>query len=537
MRRFVRSLGRNFDALRRRMGSIRVRLALWYLTIMTALLVFFSVLLVTTLVNLAPSYHAHLMLRHGERLAATYQPQTGQVHLEQPLPEAGDVVVVIGGSGAVTQTVGPISPSALAALRGLAKGSQDASLSETSSYALPRASTRGGTTAHVAYDVYTIAVLHQGQRVATLLLASPSGVASRIVPLRFSWFAVLGILIVATAGAGGFWLVTRALRPVRLVTQTAREISMSDLSRRLNVSSADELGELAATFDQMLGRIDEAFARQRRFTADASHELRAPLAVIQLEAARMLEQPSTHQECLEALAQIGRTSAAMAQMVEQLLVLARSDDGALTGEAVECDLSDRVYDVAERMVPMAQQSHLELRLGTLPAVLVRGDPQALDRMIGNVVENAIKYAAGVGHLVTVETGQRPKHGELWGWVEVTDDGPGIAAEHLPHIFERFYRADAARTRAASEDEEPARGHSTAVNGTGLGLAIAQAIAMAHGGEIQVQSGLGEGCRVTIWLPLAWRSSASSVAVPAHVSTQVPGQLSTASRPRLRASAV
>jgi signal transduction histidine kinase len=512
--RFQRILAHGFDMVRHRLGAvggIRVRLAVWYLTIMAALLAFFGALLVTTLINLAPAGQDQLMLHLGERIATTYQPQTGQVRVPQPLPESRDIVVVIGASGAVTQTVGPISSQALAALREVATSEQDASVTETSGY--PLATSTGRTTANAAYDVRVITVLRQGRRVATVVVASPSGVVIRNVPVRFGWVALLGILMLVTAGAGGYWLVTRALRPVRLVTQTAREISMSDLSRRLNVASADELGELAAAFDQMLGRLDEAFARQRRFTADASHELRAPLTVIHLEAARMLEQQNTHQECLDALARVRRKSAAMAVMVEDLLVLARSDDGALMGVAVDCDLSERAYTVVERLIPMAHHGHLELRMGTLPPVLVRGDPRALDRMIGNVVENAVKYTGGVGHQVTIETGQRLKDGEHWGWMEVADDGPGIAAEHLPHLFERFYRADAARTPAALADEQSAvvdRASMTgsSVNGTGLGLAIAQAIAVAHGGKVRVQSRPGQGCRVTIWLPLAWHESTS-----------------------------
>jgi signal transduction histidine kinase len=513
--RIARPLGGSLATVRRRIGSIRARLALWYLTIMAALLVFFSALLMTTVIELAPTYHDHLMLQVGEQLAETYQPQTGRVRLMHPLPEAGEIIAVIGTSGAVTQTRGPISAPALATLRHLAAAAQNASLTTVSAY--PLAAPPRPSTAYGAYDVHMIAVLRDGRRVATLILASPSTFVSKNLPIRFGWVALLGLLTLLTAGAGGFWLVTRALRPVRLVTQTAREISLTDLSRRLNLPSADELGELAATFDQMLSRLDEAFARQRRFTADASHELRTPLAAIQLEAARMLEQPSTHEECLEALAQIRRTGAAMTQLVEDLLVLARSDDGALAGVAAAqvCDLSDQVYDVVERLVPQAHQRHLELRLGSLPEVRARGDPLALERMIGNIVENAIKYTGGVGHQVTIETGERLKGGELWGWVEVADDGPGIAADHLPHIFERFYRAEAARTSAAPADGERAQEDSTSVNGTGLGLAIAQAIAVAHGGEIQVQSGPGQGCQVTIWLPLARRSSSSSAPLQAH----------------------
>jgi two-component system OmpR family sensor kinase len=134
-------------------------------------------------------------------------------------------------------------------------------------------------------------------------------------------------------------------------------------------------------------------------------------------------------------------------------------------------------------------------------------------MIGNVVENAIKYAAG--HQVTVETGQRLKAGELWGWMEVVDDDPGIAAELLPHVFERFYRVDASRASSQPADEElaPLDGASVndaSMNGSGLGLAIAQAIAVGHGGDIQVQSSPGQGCRVTIWLPLTWHGTTSLV---------------------------
>jgi signal transduction histidine kinase len=357
--------------------------------------------------------------------------------------------------------------------------------------------------------VQTIAILRQDRRVATLIVAFPSGSVSDRLPLRLIWPGLLGFLILVTAGVGGYWLLTRALRPVRLVTQTAREISLSDLSRRLNVSSSDELGELAATFDQMLGRLDEAFARQRRFTADASHELRAPLSVIQLEAARMLDQPSTHQECLDALAEIRRTSAGMALLVEDLLLLARSDEIPVRREASEFDLSDQVYDVADRLVPMAHQRHLQLLLGNLPEVPVRGDRQAIARMIGNVIENAIKYAAGFGHWVRIETGQRLEEGKLWGWIEVADDGPGIPADHLPQIFDRFYRVDQARTPGTADDDAVPAPAGAPVRGSGLGLAIAQSVAVAHGGEIQIHSPPGQGCQVTIVLPLVRQMSSAA----------------------------
>jgi signal transduction histidine kinase len=192
----------------------------------------------------------------------------------------------------------------------------------------------------------------------------------------------------------------------------------------------------------------------------------------------------------------------MSTLVDDLLLLARADDDTLTAKAEELDLSDRVCEVTDRLVPMAHQRHLQLVLGSLPAVPVCGDPAALDRAIGNVIENAIKYTSGVGHRVTIETGRRLDEGELWGWLEVTDDGPGITPDHLPHVFERFYRADSARTPSSATGEEMATEVETPVKGTGLGLSIAQSVATSHGGEIQIHSNPGEGCRVILSLPLA-----------------------------------
>jgi signal transduction histidine kinase len=304
------------------------------------------------------------------------------------------------------------------------------------------------------------------------------------------------------AALGGYWLATRALRPVRLITRAAEEIEETDLSRRLDVKSSDELGALAATFDRMLARLEAAFARQRQFTGDASHELRTPLSIVAAEAERALAAPRAPEEYRRALEVIQSENAYMGRLVGQLLTLARADAGQLGLRDEQLDLSDVALEVVERLAPLAHERGVVLRMGALPELCVRGDRTALSMALGNLVENAIKYAGHgeqpEGGYVRVETGATDRGGEQRvAWARVEDDGPGIAAEHMPHLFERFYRVDAARTRVDTKSGAS----ESAADGSGLGLAIAHEIAVAHCGTIGVRSMPGGGTAFTLELPI------------------------------------
>ena len=312
---------------------------------------------------------------------------------------------------------------------------------------------------------------------ALLILGSPFDpyhLNSRL----FTTLLIGNLLTLAVALGGGWWLANRAMRPVHTITQTAHTISETDLNRRLNLKTKDELGQLANTFDAMLDRLQTAFNRQRQFIADASHELRTPLTIVNLETSRALASKRTPQEYQRALNVIHSENEFMSHLVNDLLVLARLDSGQSMVKKEPLDLSDVALEAVERLSVVAERNKVKIETGELPEAELQGDRQLMLQMISNLIENGIKYTVGDERRVKVETG-----GETDSvWVRVSDNGPGIPPEHLPHLFDRFYRADKARTRDAED----------AFSGSGLGLSIVQSIAHMHGGEVHVDSDHGTG---------------------------------------------
>ncbi|HSB66916.1 MAG TPA: ATP-binding protein, partial [Anaerolineales bacterium] len=311
---------------------------------------------------------------------------------------------------------------------------------------------------------------------------------------------ILGNLItLAIAITGGFWLADRAMRPVHTITQAARQISETDLHKRLNLKGRDELSELGNTFDGMLGRLQAAFERQRQFTADASHELRTPLTIIDLESNRGLSTRRSADEYERILGTIQFENRFMIRLVNNLLSLARMDAGQVKLKYESLDLSDLTSEVIERMQPLARAQGVELLVGDLPETILQGDRATLAQMLTNLVENAIKYSASVTRpCVDISVGKLEQAGKPLAWVKVSDNGIGISPEHLSHIFDRFYQVEQSRNRAASADGD---GSGQESSGTGLGLAIAQWIAQAHQGEIHVESLPGRGSMFEVILPI------------------------------------
>jgi signal transduction histidine kinase len=308
-------------------------------------------------------------------------------------------------------------------------------------------------------------------------------------------FGSVGILLASLLG--GYWLAGRLIAPVQKITRTAQEISATDLSRRIHINTRDELGELATTFDRMLDRLQSAFDRQRQFTADASHELRTPLTIVDLEAARALEHRRTPEDYQRALRVIQSENEFMTGLVNNLLTLARMDAGRAALKPDRIDLGDLALEVIERLEPLARKKDVEIEAGDLPEVTVSGDRQYLIQMLSNLVENAIKYSRSSGARVCVETGIRQNDAGPVGWVHVEDNGPGIPAEAIPHLFDRFYRVDTARSHNQEETVD-----TNEMGGSGLGLAIVDWIVHAHGGSIQVESQPDQGSVFDVELPLA-----------------------------------
>jgi heavy metal sensor kinase len=286
------------------------------------------------------------------------------------------------------------------------------------------------------------------------------------------------------AAAGGYWLSRRALAPVDRITATARLIGAQSLSQRLEVAGTDdELARLSHTLNDMIARLDAAFQKITRFTADASHELRTPLAVMRTTAEVALRAPSGSEQraALEQIvAEIERTS----QLVENLLLIAKADSGATELNRRSTDIVQAVREACTEAEVLARVKGLSL-VAEIPdaSLWVHGDRDALRRLFLILLDNAVKYTPAGGSLRVTLTADDA------GIVGAVDDsGIGIAPEHLPHVFDRFYRADRARSRAEG--------------GAGLGLAIGRWIAEAHGGTLVVASEPGRGSRFSVRLPPA-----------------------------------
>ena len=296
------------------------------------------------------------------------------------------------------------------------------------------------------------------------------------------WIGGIGAAVLLLGLAGGGWLVARALRPIREISLTAEKISTGDLTRRISVADTDgELGRLAGVLNATFDRLNAAFAQQARFTADAAHELRTPVAVILTHAENGLAGECANEEHREAFAASRRAAQRMRRLIESLLELARLDAGREKFSRAPLDLAAVTAECAELVRPLAARRQLVVKTDLAPANC-HGDGDRLALVITNLLTNAIHHHHRDGGEVAVTT--RTENGAAV--LTVSDDGPGIRAEHLPRIFDRFYRADAART--------------TAQGRTGLGLAISKAIVEAHGGTIAAASEFGHGATFTVRLP-------------------------------------
>lgn len=285
--------------------------------------------------------------------------------------------------------------------------------------------------------------------------------------------AVPSVLLIAALG--GYWLSRRALRPVDEMTEAARSIGIENLSRRLRVPrTGDELQRLAETWNDMLDRLEHSVKRLSQFTADASHELRSPIALIRTAAEIALRQPRAPEAYRETLRQIHEESERTSRLVEDLLVLARADGGAPTLQLAAVDLAEVVDDVCRQEQRQAHAKDLDLKVHVPEeTVLIQGNDGAIRRLVRVLLDNAIKYTPAGGR-IEVSVDPREDGVEL----AVRDTGIGIADADLPRVFDRFYRADKARSR----DE----------GGCGLGLSIAQWIARCHRAEIHAESDAGRG---------------------------------------------
>jgi heavy metal sensor kinase len=456
--------------------SIRFRLTIWYLAVLVALLLLFGMI---SYFMLSQSLYQSLddsLKTSALAVENALDVWNGQINLgitEQP----GEFVLVYGSDGSLLQGfswsaevphVDTLVTQALMSHTSLLTA-QSSNGQEIRLYVTPFSGEPG------------IGALVVGRSTADVV---------EVLERFMNILIVAGLATLALAGGGGFFMASRVLKPVERIRQTAQEIGESDLSRRIEAGSEDELGRLASTLNQMIGRLEAAFSRQRQFTADASHELRTPLAIVQAESTLALRKERTPEDYRKSLELISQEAGHMSTVVGKLLYLARIDAGKDQVNFERINLKGLLTELSSDIEVLVREKGIEFKLAPLEDLSIEGDRVKLEQLFLNLLENAIRYTPGGG----VISASMVREGKT-AVISIKDTGIGISKEHIPHLFERFYRVDKARSRAEG--------------GAGLGLAICKHIAQVHHGKIEVQSQVGKGSTFSVSLPIAESDNSES----------------------------
>jgi heavy metal sensor kinase len=461
----------------RRLLTTRGRLVLISVGILTAALLVADSGLLTWLAVNQTSQSDSVLQAQASAIASSIDESGGQLTFDSSMPgetSSGIAVdaAIVGGSGPVAQTPGqPLSTRQLLDLARRARAAHGRPVwaSLTSSKGLP-------------WRAYATTVA--GSSNPTPVLVATRSVAEMQSTMRRTalLLTLLSLGLIVLEGLVAYWLAGRALKPVRRIAGLAKSISERDLHRRVEVKvPPDELGELVDTFNGMLGRLEASFESLRRFTADASHELRAPLALIRAELEGSLSKQRTQAEhrqteemVLDEVEHLGRLS-------DQLLLLARADAGALVPSPETIDVVDFMHETAARWESAADQKGVRVLVNAPADGAVKADPALLRRLLDNLMDNAVRHTASQSSVVL-----RACRAE-GGWhLEVADQGPGIPPDYRERLFTRFSRPDGARERNGG--------------GAGLGLALSEVIATVHGGKLSLLPENGPGATFRLFLP-------------------------------------
>jgi two-component system OmpR family sensor kinase len=456
-------------------SSLRFRITAWYVAFFSLLFVAFGVFFY--------GFLSHALLQRVDNTLASQASTAAAMFGDEMEEEQGDTfkaaqgvtvnlrmdnrVAILSGWQILSST-GAVYQHELDTIRA------SHALPDGAPFALPNAGKHGE---HAAMLNATA----RGKTVSVLAIADLAPVAASLSEVRrLLWISVP--LLIALAAFGGYWLASRGLAPLGWMAAQAREITGSNLHKRLDIGSAtQELAVLSASFNELLARLDQSFDSMRRFVADASHELRTPIAIIRGEADVALTQdrsPAEYQASLNIVLDEGRR---LSRLVDDLLNLARADAGHVKLRIEELYLNDLVVECCRSVQPLAAARTIALDCQAADDVPFRGDPGLLRRLIVNLLDNAIRYTPQGGRVsaALADEGTQVR-------ISVADTGCGIPADAVPHVFDRFYRVDQGRSR---ED-----------GGFGLGLAIVKWIAESHGGAVALSSQPAQGATFTVSLP-------------------------------------
>jgi heavy metal sensor kinase len=462
--------------MRRLLASTRGRLVLTYAGLLAAAILVADTGLALALTNAEQGEVDQVLRSQAAVIVAGIEDVNGTVHLDADLPTEtpGGIAVaaaIVAPDGAITKTsTQSLSPSTLTALAQAVR----------QQHAPVWRSVRDGH--GVSWRVYA-EPLRATQATGSVVVVNRSTAELQAgLAQTFLFLAIFSALIVAGGTFLAYRLTSSVLLPVKRIAAMARSMSEHDLHRRVDVKvPPDEMGELVQTFNAMLARLEAGFESLRRFTADASHELRSPLTLMRSELEGALARPRTPAEYVRVLDEIDGEVNHMARLVDQLLMLARADAGALQPARVPVDVADLLHEAGARWRPMAEGREVSLEVEAPDSGTLSADPDLLRRVFDNLLDNAVRHSPP-GTTVRLR-GAREAH--AWA-LEVTDEGPGIPDNAQAVLFERFARLDGARGRDTG--------------GAGLGLALSRAIAESHGGRLDLVRRNTRGAAFRLVLP-------------------------------------
>jgi two-component system OmpR family sensor kinase len=463
--------------VRHLLAGTRIRLTLAFAAVLAAAIVVADIALYLALSRAETGAAGDVLVSQASTIVSGIEDVNGQVSFgggDLPTETQQGVAVevaIVGPDGSITQTPGQaLSASTL---------NQIAAKARMTATATPPYSVRDSR--GVPRLVYAES-LQTGQGTKVVLIVSRSiGELQAALNQTILFLAVLSALVILAGTLLAHRLTGRVLEPVRRIASTARSLSQRDLHRRVEVDvPPDELGELVQTFNGMLARLEASFEGLRRFTADASHELRSPLALMRSELEGTLARARTPAEYEQVLRGLEQEVEHMARMVDQLLMLARADGGALRPAETNVDVADFLHETAARWRPVGDRRRVRLDVEAPESGHVWADPDLLRRVMDNLIDNATRHTpeGTAVHLSGAHT--------AGGWnIEVRDEGPGVPENVRPVLFERF-AGSAGRPRDSA--------------GAGLGLALSRAIAESHGGRLQLVEQNGPGATFRLFLP-------------------------------------
>jgi len=457
----------------RRIRTIRTRFALWATGLILVFLTAFGGFIY---VNLSLSLHAAVdeaLSLSAAQTAASLNVENGRILTSEEVateesgsdtPTESDLtLIVLDKGGTVIQASGPYSANSSYPLNSGIQG---------------EFFTLEGGKDDDSIRVYILPVLDNNQVIGSVQVMQSLGNVQDSLQNLLTVLLLGGGSLSLLAGFAGYFLAARTLAPIDDITFAAQQISTEDLSARLSLpDTGDEVSRLANTFNNMLDRLESGFKRERQFTGDASHELRTPLTAMQAILNIVREGDRPLEEYHQALDDLADETDRLRSLVENLLSLARGDR-SLVIHPEKIDLSILLSDVADSLRPLAESKGLKLTCDLPAEMFIQGDLDLLIRLFVNLLDNAIKYT----QLGTIKLTVQRKANIVS--IDITDTGVGIPAEHLAHIFERFYRVESARSSG----------------GSGLGLAIARQIVEAHRGALEARSKPEVGTTFTVKLP-------------------------------------